>query len=356
MEDTINKLKVSPEVTIKQALKMIGEGRHGALFICDGNNRLLGSLTDGDIRRRILSGGGLDEKIDNIYNKSPLVVKEDYSADNVKQLMLDSGIRSIPVINRHKEITDILLWDNVFRDEKVASKNKIDIPVVIMAGGEGTRLDPFTKVLPKPLIPIGETTVIDIIMDRFYQHGIKEFYISINHKAKVIKSYFEETNVRYIIHYLEEEKPLGTAGSLKFLEGKVHGSVLVSNCDIIIDYDYAQIIEFHKRNGYDMTLVGSFRHQVIPYGICEIENGGLLKEIREKPEYDFLANTGMHIIKASVLSLIPADRKFDITDLIDNIKNSGGKVGVFPIAEKAWTDIGQWEEYRHAIEKMRLLK
>jgi len=207
-----------------------------------------------------------------------------------------------------------------------------------MAGGKGTRLDPFTKVLPKPLIPIGERTIIDIIMDKFYQNGIKEFYISINHKSRMIKSYFEEANTKFIIHYLEENQPLGTAGSLKLLEGKIEGSLLVSNCDIIIDTDYSEIIEFHEKKKYDMTIVGSFRHYVIPYGVCEISNGGSLKEIREKPEYDFLVNTGMYVLEPDVLVPIPVNKFYHITDLINEYLKRQEKVGVYPISEK-WYQI-----------------
>jgi len=209
--------------------------------------------------------------------------------------------------------------------------------------------------LPKPLIPIGDKPIIDIIMDKFSQQGVKEFYITINHKHRMIKSYFEEVNTKYTIHYIEEKEPLGTAGSLKLLKGKIKDPVLVTNCDIIINADYSEVVDFHNLNNYDMTIVGSFRHYTIPYGICEIENGGILKAITEKPEYDFLVNTGMYILKNKAIDLIPDNKLFHITDLVKSLKDDKGRIGIFPVSEKSWVDVGQWEEYKKAIEKLQLL-
>jgi NDP-sugar pyrophosphorylase family protein len=223
-----------------------------------------------------------------------------------------------------------------------------------MAGGKGTRLDPFTRILPKPLIPIGDKAIIDIIMERFSRHGVKEYFVSVNHKAKMIRSYFEEMATQYRIHYIEEEKPLGTAGSLKFLKDRIKDSVLVSNCDTIIDCDYSEITKFHKNNNYQISIVGSLKHFIIPYGICEIENGGLLRNLTEKPEYDYLVNTGMYILTNETLDLIPENQQYHITDLIKTVKNNGGRIGVFPISEKSWIDIGQWDEYRKSLKSLRI--
>jgi NDP-sugar pyrophosphorylase family protein len=202
--------------------------------------------------------------------------------------------------------------------------------------------------LPKPLIPIGDKPIIEIIMDKFHQYGVNEFFVSVHHRSRMIKAYFEERPISYKIHYIEEEEPLGTAGSLGFLYDKVKGSILVSNCDIIIESNYHEMVEFHESKKYDITIVGSFRHLTLPYGICFIENGGTLTRIEEKPEYDYLVNTGMYLIKKEVLELIADNRPTAITDLIQTVKAKGGRVGVFPIDEKSWIDVGQWEEYRRA--------
>ena len=221
-----------------------------------------------------------------------------------------------------------------------------------MAGGKGTRLDPFTRVLPKPLIPIGERTIIEIIMDNFSQFGIREYYISINHKGKMIKAYFEDNTPDVTISYLEENAPLGTAGALKLLGDTVQGDFFVSNCDIIVRADYRSIYDFHKENNFALTLIASMQHHVIPYGVCEIEEGGALREIREKPEYDFLVNTGFYLLSADILKHIPADTRFDMPDLIKILQSNQLSVGVYPVSEKSWIDIGQWSQYKQAIEKL----
>ena len=231
----------------------------------------------------------------------------------------------------------------------------IDLPVVIMAGGKGTRLDPFTKILPKPLMPIGDKTVVEMIIESFVEYGIKLFYLSVNYKSKIIKSYFEELNPPYRVEYIYEDKPLGTAGSLKTLYGKLNGSLLVTNCDIIVKTDYADLVDFHFENKNDITLVASLKNYNIPYGVCEIENGGLLTRIMEKPEFNFLVNTGMYVLQAETLELIPDNELFHITHLIETVKEKGGRIGVFPISENAWIDTGQWAEYKKALQQLNLL-
>ena len=222
-----------------------------------------------------------------------------------------------------------------------------------MAGGKGTRLAPFTYILPKPLIPIGEKPVIEIIIDEYIKFGVNNFFISVNHKANMIKAYFEDINHEYSIGYVIEDKPLGTAGSLKYLEGKIDSDFFVSNCDIIIKENYNSIYDFHKKNDNILTLVSSMQHHTIPYGVCEIENGGTLKSITEKPQYDFLVNTGMYILSPEALKYIPENEFFHITHLIEKLKDDGKKVGVFPVSEKSWIDIGQWTEYKKAVEFLK---
>ena len=172
----------------------------------------------------------------------------------------------------------------------------------------------------------------------------------------MVKAYFEEVKLDYKIHYVEEKMPLGTAGSLKLIEDFIKDSLIVSNCDIIIDADYHEIVAFHKKKNNDITVVGSFRHFTIPYGICHIQNGGNLVSIEEKPEYDFLVNTGMYILKKSVLRHIPKNKFYNATDLIQAVQDSGGKVGLFPIDEKSWIDVGQWEEYHRTVRLLQMEK
>ena len=222
-----------------------------------------------------------------------------------------------------------------------------------MAGGKGTRLEPFTYIMPKPLIPIGNKPIIEIIIERFAEFGINEFYISLNYKANMIKAYFEGRPISEFLHYILEDSPLGTAGALKKLKDLIKSTFIVSNCDIIVKSDYSKIIDFHKSGKYDLTLVASMHHYTIPYGVCYVENGGDLKEISEKPEYDFLINTGMYVLEPNVIDFIPENTFYHITHLIDNLKKNNRKVGVYPVYEKSWIDVGQWEEYKNAIKYLQ---
>lgn len=336
-------------------MKQLEENSSKILFAVSATGRLHGSLVDGDIRRWILNGGTIDATVEEVCNTEPFVVAEPYDLEHVKSVMLSRSIVSVPVVDGSRRITDILFWDSVFEPHvSEAPVRSIDASVVIMAGGKGTRLDPFTKILPKPLIPIGDKTVLELIADSFTPHGIDKFYITVNHKAKIIRSYFEELGPDYSIEYVEEDQPLGTAGSLKLLDGRLPGPILVTNCDIIIRTDYAELLDFHRESGNHMTIVASMKSYNIPYGICEIENGGTLTRIVEKPEYEFLVNTGMYVIEPEVLNLIAADRLFHMTDLVKAAIEAGYKTSVYPVSGDSWLDIGQWAEYKNSLQKLEL--
>lgn len=352
--NSVDLFSVPKEISVKEAMRQMDKAGERILFVIDEGRKILGSLSDGDIRRWVLKEGSLAASIEKVFRRSPVVFSENYQLDEIKETMLKKKLQGIPIVDQQNRITKILFWEEVFEKEAAQIKGRIDIPVVIMAGGKGSRLDPFTRILPKPLIPIGDKAVIEIIADKFYQYGVNEFYISINHKARMIKAYFDEIHAAYKIRYVEEDNPLGTAGALKFMEERVRTDLFVSNCDIIVEADYLEILKFHKKKKYDMTIIGSFRHFTIPYGICTIENGGRLLGIKEKPEYDYLVNTGMYVLKKDTLALIPKNQYFDITDLIDQLLKNNGSIGVFPIDAKSWTDIGQWDEYHKSMRNLKI--
>jgi NDP-sugar pyrophosphorylase family protein len=204
--------------------------------------------------------------------------------------------------------------------------------------------------LPKPLVPIHEKPIIEHIIERFTELGCSDFYITVNYKGKILKAYFEELNLDYKVHFLDENEPLGTAGSLRLLDGQFNQPFFVTNCDIIIKANYNSLYEFHRKGGYEITLVASAKEYVIPYGTCELNGDGHLSHINEKPHYDFLINTGLYVLNPEVLKLIPKNKFYHITHLIEDAKNQGKKVGVFPIDDEAWIDVGQWAEYKKVME------
>jgi dTDP-glucose pyrophosphorylase len=355
MNKEVQRFLVAPSADLKQAMKQLEETEERTLFVVDEAGQLYGSLTDGDIRRWILSEGSLTATVSMVCNVRPQNVGITYDLERVKAVMLDKKIACIPVLNDSRQVVELLFWEKLFRDDKPSAQAKlISVPVMVMAGGKGTRLDPFTRVLPKPLIPIGDKTVIELIIESFRPYGVSTFYLSVNHKARVIKSFFEELDAPYSISYIDEEQPLGTAGGLRALVGKVHGPLIVTNCDVIIRADYADLLGFHRKSGNDITVVASLKTYRIPYGVCEIENGGRLTGMTEKPEYNMLVNTGLYVIEDGALELIPDGQMFHTTDLIGRVQSTGGQVGVYPIGEEAWLDTGEWAEYRKAVEQFRM--
>jgi len=348
------KMLISPTATIREAMQALSDSLERIVFVVDKGKRLLGTLTDGDIRRGVLNDGNLNGSIETMYNSNAVKISEkDFNYETVKKLLIENRIELIPLIDNENMVTGYYTWEEILGNEgtlRLREKRKLDAPVVIMAGGKGTRLEPFTRVLPKPLIPIGETPIIEMIIDRFRDYGMNNYYLMVYHMSRIIKAYFQEKNHSYSIHFIDEDKPLGTAGSLRLLDGYFDSSFYLTNCDMIINADYADLYDFHVDKDYDITVTASMKYFSIPYGVCEIENGGNLVTINEKPEYNYLVNTGLYVLKPSVIKSIPEKTSFDMTDLIKRITDGGGMVGVYPINEKSWIDVGEWKEYKSALE------
>jgi dTDP-glucose pyrophosphorylase len=334
-------------------MEQLEKSEEKIVFVVDAKSRLIGSLTDGDIRRWILSDGDLKAEVSRVCNQKPYMAEEGVGTELVRTEMLNGNFSCVPVVNPSREIVRLLFWKELFQSVGTTKpKRRLNLPVVIMAGGQGTRLAPFTDVLPKPLIPVGERTVIEIIIGQFLPYGLDRFHLSVNYKSKILKSFFEELAPSYSVVYLEEKEPLGTAGSLRALYAPTPEQLIVTNCDIVIQTDFSELVSFHTDNKYDLTLVASLKDYRIPYGVCELEDGGTLARITEKPQFSFLVNTGMYVVRRDRLGLIPEQTRCDMTDFIEQIKRAGGRIGVFPIGESAWVDTGEWTEYRKALDSL----
>ena len=345
-------ITVKLDITIRQAMKVLEKTAEKCLLVVDENNKLLGTLTDGDLRRSILDGVKFSEHISASYNSEPTVlIKEKYTKEEAKQLLRDLKLDLIPIVDENNLVVEYVTWLDL--GDEVQPKIKLgNVPVVIMAGGKGTRMEPFTKILPKPLVPIQEKPIIEHIIERFLDIGCSDFHLTVNYKGKILKAYFEEVQPGYQVHFMDEHEPLGTAGSLRFLDDKFNQPFFVTNCDIIIKTDYSDLYEFHQKGDYDITLVASTKEYIIPYGTCQLNKDGHLDHINEKPTYDFLINVGLYILNPDVLKLIPENKFYHITHLIEDAKNKGKKVGIFPIDDDAWVDVGEWTEYQKAVEQL----
>lgn len=343
--------------TIKQALKKLDECREKVLLVINESKVLQGTLTDGDIRRALLKGTQLEHTISGLYNEKPqYVLSGEWNMDSVRRILLEKQIELIPVLDNRHQVVDYINWKQAFSEqEETPAREKIDIPVIIMAGGKGTRMAPFTNVLPKPLIPIGEKTILEMIIDEFRFFGMEDFFLTLNYKGEMIEAYFKSLKPVYRLQYLWEKEFLGTAGSLNLAEDAIKGDFLVSNCDVIVKADYAEVLRLHRNSQAALTIVSSIQHYTIPYGVVRFGEGGVVQEITEKPEYTFPINTGVYILSRRCFELIPSDRFYNMTDLIGDLLQKGEKVLTYPVNENDYIDIGQWEEYRSALQKMRIL-
>lgn len=321
------------------------------LLIVTKDEKYFSLISIGDIQRALLKSYATDIKISEILRPKVTVAGLNETMDEIKQLVFNSRSEFMPVIDNDNNVVNVIFWEDLFSADEKRINKKLNLPVVIMAGGEGKRLRPITNVLPKPLIPIGDRTILENIMDRFVNVGCREFLLSVNFKADMIRHYFEVLNhPDYIISYFKETHPLGTAGSLYLLKDRIKSTFFVSNCDIIIDTDYSEILEYHQRNSNELTIVSALKHYPIPYGTIETGDNGTLLELKEKPELTFQINSGMYILEPGLLSEIPENTFYHITHLIEKILNRKGRIGVFPVSEGSWKDIGNWAEYLHEIK------
>ncbi|MBE6087269.1 MAG: CBS domain-containing protein [Clostridium beijerinckii] len=342
-------LFIEKDITIKEAIKKLDVTAKKILFVIE-NDKLIGTITDGDIRRWILKNGDLNYTVDNIMNRTPISLNirdKKLAKDTIKQ----KQIEAIPIVDNNNKIQDIVFWNEKNGMQKI---REINNPVVIMAGGKGTRLYPYTKILPKPLIPIGEFSISERIVERFKKYGCKNFYFTVNYKKNMIKAYFDELEKDYNINYIEEEKFLGTGGSLYLLKNKINETFFLSNCDILVEADYSDILEYHKQNRNKITMVTSLKEYQIPYGVIKLNDNGEVAGTEEKPEFEYLVNTGFYILEPECINDIPENKFFHITDLINQYLQEGKKVGTYPITENSWLDMGEIKEMDRMIERLGL--
>ncbi len=344
---------ITPEATVVEAMQKIDANAKGILFAADVNRKLLGVVTDGDIRRWLIKTGELQGTVNHIMNKNPKVIYRK-EVGLAKEYMEKHHITALPVVSAKGIISDILFSGTVEGAVLEQKRTLSEVPVVIMAGGKGTRLYPYTKVLPKPLIPIGDIPIMERIIDKFRDYGVKNFFATVNYRKNMIKSYFSEALTECEIQYVEEDKPLGTAGSLALIEEKLDQPFIVINCDILIHADYEDIYHYHMEVGNELTIVTALKNIVVPYGVIHSSENGAIHSMEEKPKLSYFVNTGMYILNPQLLEEIPEDTFFHMTDLANKLLAEGRKVGMYPISEDSFLDMGEFEEMRRMEAKLNL--
>jgi dTDP-glucose pyrophosphorylase len=337
---------VSPVISIESAIIALKKSGYRCLVIVSKKNELLGTLTDGDLRNAILKGANLKGSIRKLYNRRPKFVDiKKYNPSSIRNLFIKNKIDLIPIIEK-KKIKKIITWNECF----LKRENLSNVSAFILAGGKGTRLQPFTNVLPKPLIPIKGEPIIKMILSKFEEYEIYNYWISINFKSEIIKSYLKSVKIKGKINFVKEKKPLGTIGSLSLVpRKKLSDNIIISNCDVLIHSNYFNIYQHHIKKNLDMTVLVSHKNYRIPYGSCKITNSGMLKKIKEKPEYKHFVNIGFYVMKKSLAKFIPKNTSIGMNDFINLLKRKRKKIGVYPIEDFSWQDIGEWNEYQKTI-------
>ena len=297
------------------------------MVVSDNKNKLFGTLTDGDIRRALLQGANLKEKINKYVEQNPKKIEKSY-LNKIQMIdVFSKGIDVIPVVDKNKNIS-----------------------LIIMAGGKGTRMQKFSNYFPKALLPLGNSTAIDYIINFFSYYKIGKIFISVNYKKNLIKSYLKEKKNRKLF-FLEEKSFLGSAGPLSLAQKKIKSDFFVINCDTIVKINLNNFYNFHKENNYDITIVAALKTFEFPYGACKVNKKGELTNIIEKPKYSNFSNVGLYLFKKRILKLIKKNELMNMDRLINIAKSKRLKIGVFPMNSENWIDVGEWDKYKNQAKK-----
>ncbi len=331
---------IDPGATITDAVQRLDLAGTGALLLGDSAGKLQGLLTDGDVRRALLRGVSFDQPCSSIATAEPVCVDEGALAAEALRIMNQREVNHLPVVDASGTLTGLLLRRDLVNDETVP------VSAVIMAGGFGSRLRPLTNAVPKPMLPVGDRPLLERTIARLRDSGIRRVNVTTHHLADQIKSHFGDGEAMGVdIHYVSEERPLGTVGGLKLVD-QLKEPVLVINGDILTGVNFGDLVGFHRKSGADATVCVRKYEVQVPYGVVDVD-GIWLQGVREKPSVGFFVNAGIYLLEPGVQKYIPEGERFDMTDLIARLLADGRRVATFPIVEY-WLDVGQPADYAQA--------
>lgn len=343
---------IPPEASIRAAIQAITKSCLQIALIVDEGRRLLGTVTDGDIRRGILRKIDLEAPVSEIMNTRPFTVRNGTDNGTLLALMKEKIIHQIPLIEGGDRVVGLALMDDL-----LSAPPHMDNWVVLMAGGLGERLRPLTESTPKPLMPVGNKPILEHILQSFVSHGFQRFYISVNYKAKAIKDRFGdggEWNAE--IRYLEEKISLGTAGALGLIPERSTSPLIVMNGDLLTRVNFAELLRYHREQESRATMCVREYDVQVPFGVVDIEEDKV-RSIDEKPIHKFFVNAGIYVLEPDLIDLIPKETVFDMTTLFEKAVEAGHRTSVFPIHEY-WLDVGRVDDleransdYKDAFEK-----
>ena len=343
----INKILISQSDTIFNAMKKMNMTGHICLLVIDKSKKLKGIISDGDIRRNLLKENNLKKKVYTIFNKKYFFLKKKQKlTDKMKNFIIRNKHMIIPVVNQKNIPISYISHKIEFKNKhKEFEKNQI----LIMAGGVGSRMRPFTEILPKPLVPLKGKPMILNIMDNFKKYNFNNFTITLNKKEKILDIFINQFKNNYTFDFFKETKPLGTAGCLKKMNFK--NDFFLTNCDTYININLQNLLKFHKSSKSLITMVASIKSLNLSFGECVLDKNGKLKKILEKPKKNFLTNTGLYIIRPDIKRYLPRKNNFGMDEVISSVLKYKKKIGVFPIPNNDWKDTGNWMNYLNTLKK-----
>lgn len=356
-------LVVEKNITILTALQRLEKSVYKNLFVVE-NGYLIGALSDGDIRRGLIKGLGLTESIETLFNPAVRFIYEWESRKKGLRYCQSFGVFIVPIVDKGKNIVDFIVYNEDVRQIE-NHRHLEDIPVIIMAGGKGTRLDPITRIIPKPLIPVGTKPMVELVIDQFLRLGAKHIYFTLNYLGKMVENYFKESKLlseqpHIEFNYVYEKGFLGTAGSLSLIwkelqkkERSIPKTVILSNSDILVEVDPVEVYEQHVRSGDILTIIAAEREYTIPYGVLHLDGDRKLMHIDEKPTIISEINTGVYFLDSKIFDYIPYGETMQMNDLIDILLESGETIGVFKIPDQAYIDFGQWTEFQASVANLK---
>ena len=334
-------LRVPQSASVREALETITKNSRQAVMVVDGDDRLVGIVTDGDIRRGLLRGVAVDGRVADLMNRQPVTTLAGTARGEALVLMQQRSLRHLPVVDAAGRLVDVMLLEDLLRPLPIPNA------AVVMAGGDGRRIRALSDEVPKPLLRVGGKPLLEILIERLRAAGISQFFVTVRYKSEMIEAHFGDgSRLGVRIRYVRENAPLGTAGALAQLPETPTAPFFLINGDILTRCDFLGMLDFHRRCRAELT-VGAVPHTVeVPYGVLRVE-GDQLAAIEEKPRLDFLVNAGVYVVDPAVIPLIPRERAFHATELIPLLKRAGRTVVAFPIREY-WLDVGRDGDFHRA--------
>ena len=344
-----NKHLISKEKSVREALIKLDELASDAiLFIVDEHNKLIGSLTDGDLRRGFIKGLGFEDSILEFVQANPKFIFDDEFDQSKLEEYKSRNFKIIPILNKDQQIVDILNFRN--------RTTLLPVDAVLMAGGKGMRLRPLTENTPKPLLKVGDKPIIEYNIDRLAKVGVENIYLSVNYLGEQLEEYFGDGSAKSLnIGYIKEEKPLGTIGSVLLVDEFEHDEIIIMNSDLLTNIDFADFYKTFKESGADMAVAATTYHVDVPYAVLEADETQQVKSLKEKPRYTYFSNAGIYLLKKKLLEMIPKGEFYDITDLMDKVLAMDNKLITYPI-NGYWLDIGKHEDFKKAQEDVKHIK